>query len=60
MQENRTHNEEQNTADGNVDEQEAIHSEEVENDGQDTSPSTPLPAVSNTIGSGLAIYCWNA
>lgn len=55
VQENRTHNEEQDTTDGNVDGQEAIHSEEVENDGQDSSPSTPLPAVSNAIGSGLYI-----
>ena len=57
MQENRTANEEQNTTNANVDldGQEIINSEEVENDGQDTSPSTPLPAVSNAIGSGLYI-----
>ena len=51
--ENRTDNEEQNTANGDV--LDGQETGKVENDGQDTSPSTPLPAVSNAIGSGLYI-----
>ena len=50
MQENRT-DIEQNVTNGNTD----LDGQELENDGQDTSPSTPLPAVSNSIGSGLYI-----
>jgi len=45
--------EQQNTTNSN--EQEIVKSKELENDGQDTSPSTPLPTVSSSIGSGLYI-----
>jgi len=43
----------QNTTNSN--EQEIVKSKELENDGQDTSPSTPLPTVFSSIGSGLYI-----